>query len=83
MSIQTTQPLTVPWKVDVVADMFGYYLLVEGRRFYIPKEQLDSVIVALSMVKERQSAGHDWLIDLGEAIRAERGELKETPAERG
>lgn len=83
MSQPTTQLLTLPWKVDIIADMFGYYLLVEGRRFYIPKEQLDSVIVALSMVKERQSVGHDWLIDLGEAIRAERGEREETSAADG
>lgn len=82
MSQPTTNPPTVPWKVDVLADMFGYYLLVEGRRFYIPKEHLDSVIVALSLVKERQAVGHDWLVDLGEAIRGERGERDEPAAAR-
>ena len=82
MSQSTTQLLTLPWKVDVLTDMFGYYLLVEGRRFYIPREQLDSVIVALSLVKERQAVGHDWLIDLGEAIRGERGERDEPASAR-
>ena len=76
-----SQPLTVPWKIDVIPDLFGYMVLVHGNSLYIPKEHFDAVLVALSQVKERESAGHDWLHELGEAIRGERGELGEAPAQ--
>lgn len=80
MSNSSTQPPTRPWHIDVIPDLFGYMVLIEGNTIYIPKEHFDSVIVALAIVKERESAGHDWLVDLAEAIRGERGEHSETLA---
>lgn len=67
---------TRPWTVEVLADFFGYHLWVDGTRFYIPKERLDAVIVALAAVKERESAGSDsdWLDELHQSIRRPAGE---------
>jgi len=83
MSNSSIQPPTRPWHIDVIPDLFGYMVLIEGNTIYIPKEHFDSVIVALAMVKERESAGQDWVPDLVEAIRGQRGELGETPAGNG
>lgn len=77
MSQPTTQPLTRPWSIDVIPDLFGYMVLIFGNTVYIPKEHFDSVLVALAMVKERESDGHDWLPELAEAIRGKRGEHDE------
>ncbi len=80
MSQPTSPSPTQPWNTEVLPDFFGYHLWVDGKRFYISKEHFDAVIVALAIVKERESAGHDWLVDLAEAIRGERGEHSETLA---
>lgn len=77
------QPPTRPWHIEVIPDMFGYMLLCEGNSMYFPKEHFDSVLVAMALIKERESAGHDWIADLVEAIRGERGEHSETPATDG
>jgi hypothetical protein len=82
VSQQTTQPPTRPWTVDVIPDLMGYLLLINGTKTYITKQDLDPLLVALAMVKERES-DHDWLADLAAAIRGERGEHSESPAERG
>lgn len=83
MTTQTTQPLTRPWAVEVIPDLMGYLLLLNGSKVYIAKQDFDVLLVALAMVKERESNGHDWLNDLAEAIRGERGEHSETPATDG
>lgn len=80
MSEQATPP-TRPWAIEVIPDMFGYHLYVQGQRFYIAKEYFDSVLVAMAMVKERESAGYDWIADLTSAIRGERGELLGAPVQ--
>lgn len=82
MSQQTTQLPTRPWTVDVIPDLMGYLLLINGTKTYISKQDLDPLLVALAMVKERES-DRDWLPELAEAIRGERGEHSESSAERG
>ena len=74
MSQLTTALPTRPWTIDVIPDMFGYMVLIFGNTLYIPKEHFDSVLVALAMVKEREADGHDWVPELVDAIRGERGE---------
>ena len=49
-----------PWEVDVNPDFFGVHLLVDGRRFFIPKERLEAVIAALSLYREKPPMA-DWL----------------------
>lgn len=83
MTIQTTQPLTRPWAVEVIPDLTGYLLLINGAKVYVAKQDFDVLLVSLAMVKERESNGYDWLNDLAEAIRGERGEISETPATDG
>lgn len=59
---------TRPWLVDVLPDLFGFHLMVDGRRFFIPKERLEGVIVALSIYRETPAPTGDWLSSLvGEA----------------
>lgn len=76
MSQPTTPSHTRPWETEVLPDFFGYHLWVDGKRLFIPKERFDAVIVALALVKERESAGadSDWLDELRQSIRGERGE---------
>lgn len=74
MTIETTQPPTRPWAVEVIPDLTGYLLLIYGTKVYIAKQDFDVLLVALAMVKERE-CDHDWMIDLAEAVRGERGEL--------
>lgn len=62
MSQSTTNPPQKPWEVDVNPDFFGLHLLVDGRRFFIPKERLEAVIVALSVYREQPPIA-DWLND--------------------
>lgn len=76
----SNQPPTRPWTIDVIPDMFGYMVLIYGNSLYIPKEHFDAVIVALAQAKERDANGHDWLPELAEAIRGERGEHSESLA---
>jgi hypothetical protein len=52
--------------------MFGYHLLVDGRRFFIPKEQLEAVIISLANAKEREPDGSGWLDALIKTIQAQR-----------
>lgn len=51
-----------PWEVDVNPDFFGVHLLVDGRRFFIPKERLEAVIKALAFYREKPPIA-DWLDD--------------------
>lgn len=74
MNQQQPSP-TRPWTIDVIPDLFGYMVLIYGNCIYIPKEHFDAVIVALAIAKERDADGHDWIADLVEAVRGERGEL--------
>jgi len=83
MTQPTSPPHTQPWKIEVLPDFFGYHLWVDGKRFYILKEHFDAVIVAMAIVKERESVGHDWLIDLAESIRAEKSLGGESTASDG
>lgn len=62
MSQPTTTPSTKPWEVDVHPDFFGLHLLVDGRRFFIPKERLEAVLSALSVYREKPPLA-DWLTD--------------------
>jgi hypothetical protein len=59
---QSTTPPRKPWEVDVTPDFFGLHLLVDGRRFFIPKERLEAVIAALSVYREKPPIT-DWLND--------------------
>jgi hypothetical protein len=77
-----SQP-TVPWSIEVIPDLMGYLLLLNGNKTYIAKQDLDSLIVALALVKERESQGRDWIPDLVEAIRGQRGESDESGATHG
>ncbi len=54
---QPTTPPRKPWEVDVNPDFFGFHLLVDGRRFFIPKERLEAVISALSVYREKPPMG--------------------------
>lgn len=36
-------PKTRPWEVEILPDMFGYHLHVDGRRFFIPAERIKEV----------------------------------------
>lgn len=70
MSQLTTTPHQKPWEVDVHPDFFGLHLLVDGRRFFIPKERLEAVIVALSVHREQLPIA-DWLDDPADQVPAE------------
>lgn len=83
MSQATITKPTVPWNIDVIPDLCGYLLLLNGSKVYVAKQDLDSLIVALAIAKERESAGADWIPDLIEAIRGQRGEISENGADRG
>lgn len=65
MSQPTTTPHQKPWEVDANPDFFGVHLLVDGRRFFIPKERLEAVITALSRYRETPPIA-DWLNDPNE-----------------
>jgi hypothetical protein len=56
-----------PWEVDVNPDFFGVHLLVDGRRFFIPKERLEAVISALLVYQEKPPIA-DWLNEEEQAI---------------
>lgn len=66
---QSTTTAFKPWEVDVNPDFFGVHLLVDGRRFFIPKERLEAVITALAVYREKPPIA-DWLSDPPEADRA-------------
>lgn len=74
MTTQATHPPTRPWAVEVIPDLTGYLLLLNGSKVYLAKQDFDVLLVALAMVKERE-CDHDWLPELAAAIRGERGEL--------
>lgn len=59
---QSTTTALKPWEVDVNPDFFGVHLLVDGRRFFIPKERLEAVINALLVYRETPPIA-DWLND--------------------
>jgi len=59
---QSTPSSLKPWEVDVHPDFFGLHLLVDGRRFFIPKERLEAVIAALSFYRDKPPIA-DWLND--------------------
>jgi hypothetical protein len=76
---QSTTSLLKPWEVDVNPDFFGVHLLVDGRRFFIPKERLAAVISALSVYHEKPPIA-DWLNDPADP---ELGDLAISVGQRG
>src|SRR5215211_209669 len=70
MSQLASSPTTSP-SVEVLPDLFGYCLIVDGVKLYIPKEQLDQVLVGLLFHKVRESPGSEWLAELEEIILAD------------